>query len=110
MNRPYNRAAEIKILEAVTPRAQQLRDDLRFYFRNAAIIGHAGAYRVHYPQKYFRWPCHTSDTFPTLETVAAHIGAASLNGSTGNELKHQKALAVRAARRFPSLLKINRPF
>ena len=107
MNRPQSRAEELHILEnTARARAQMNRDCLRFYFRNATISGQPGAYRVHYSQKFFRWPSHTSDAFPTLERVADHLGAASLNCCTGNELKRQRALAVRAVRRFPALLNL----
>jgi hypothetical protein len=107
MNRPFPLAAEHEILANVTPRAQQMRDSLRYYFRHAVILGKPGAYRVHYQQKYFRWPCHTSDAFTTLEAVAVHIGGVSISGSTGNEATRQRSLAARAVRRFPALLKIN---
>jgi hypothetical protein len=107
MNRPFSHNVKRKILANVTPRAQQMRDALRYYFRHTIILGKPGAFRVHYQQKYFRWPCHTSDAFGTLESVAAHIGGVSISGSTGNEAKRQQALAARAVRRFPALLKIN---
>ena len=107
MNRPFSLTVERQMLQNVTPRAQQLRDNLRYYLRNAVVIGSPGAYRVHYRQKYFRWPCHTSDLFPTLESIAAHIGGASISGSTGNEATRQKMLAARAVRRFPNLLNFN---